>query len=43
MLVFYYILIAMITAISLAGSVAVVFKAGQKELLTKYGQEDEKQ
>lgn len=43
MIIFYYIIIAMIAAIMLAGSVAIVFKAGEKELLTKYGQEDEKQ
>lgn len=43
MTIYIYIILAMLAALLLAGSVAVVFKAGQKELLTKYGQEDKKQ
>ena len=42
MTVFYYILIAMISALSFAGAALVVFKAGEKDLICKYGQEDEK-
>jgi hypothetical protein len=33
----------MIAALVLAGSVAIVYHAGEKELICKYGQEDEKQ
>lgn len=43
MTVFYYILIAMFSALSFAGGALVVFKAGEKELICKYGQEDGKQ
>ena len=43
MTLFYYILIAMLAALMLAGSAVVVFKAGEKELICKYGMEDEKQ
>ena len=43
MTVFYYILIAMLTVLSLAAAALVVFKAGEKDLICKYGQEDGKQ
>lgn len=43
MTVFYYIVAAMFSAVLLSCSVAVVFRAGEKELLCKYGQEDKKQ
>lgn len=36
MTVFYYIIIAMLSALILAGGVAVVFRAGEKELLARY-------
>ena len=41
-----YILLGMFAALMLAASVVIVFRAGEKELLTKYGYitgEDEKQ
>lgn len=43
MTVFYYILFAMLAALMLAGAVAIVYHAGEKELICKYGQEDGKQ
>lgn len=43
MTVFYYILFAMISALTFAAGALVVFKAGEKDLICKYGQEDEKQ
>lgn len=39
-MIFFYILIAMISALSLAGAVVTVFKMGEKELISKYGQEE---
>lgn len=43
MTVLFYILIGMFSALALAAAVVVVFKAGEKELICKYGQEDGKQ
>lgn len=43
MTILFYILAAMFAALMLAGAVVVVFKAGEKELICKYGQEDGKQ
>lgn len=36
MTVFYYIMIAMLSALLLAGALVIVFRAGEKELLTRY-------
>lgn len=36
MTVFYYIMVAMLSALSLVGAVVVVFRAGEKELICKY-------
>lgn len=41
MTVLAYILLAMFTAVMLACSVVVVFRAGEKELICKYGYEEE--
>ena len=43
MTVFFIILFAMLTALTFAGGALVVFKAGEKELICKYGQEERKQ
>lgn len=46
MTIYIYIMLAMIAALLLVASVAIVYKAGEKELLVKYGyisEEDEKQ
>ena len=36
MTIFYYIIIAMLSALLLAGALVIVFRAGEKELLTRY-------
>lgn len=38
-MILFYILFAMLSALTLAGAVVTVFKMGEKELITKYGQE----
>ena len=43
MTVFYYIILAMLSALFLAGAVVTVFRIGEKDLICKYGQEDTKQ
>lgn len=43
MTVFYYIMATMVSILSFAGAACVVFKAGEKDLICKYEQEDEKQ
>lgn len=46
MTIYFYIICAMLAALLLAVSVAIVYKAGEKELLCKYGymsEEDGKQ
>lgn len=43
MTVFFYIIFGMVSALTLAGAALVVFKAGEKDLICKYGQEDGKQ
>lgn len=45
MTVLFYILIGMFSALMLAGSVVIVFKKGEKELICKYNNagEDNKQ
>ena len=46
MTIYIYIFVAMFFALMLAGSVAIVYHAGEKELLVKYGyisEEDKKQ
>lgn len=43
MTVFYIILFAMLTVLTFAGGALVVFKAGEKDLICKYGQEEKKQ
>ena len=43
MTIFFIILFAMLTALMFAGGALVVFKAGEKDLICKYGQEDKKQ
>lgn len=40
MTIFFYIMAAMLSALLLACSVFVVFRAGEKELICKYGQEE---
>ena len=40
MTIFYYIIIAMLSALTLAAAVCIVFKAGEKELLTRYNYDD---
>lgn len=40
MIIFFYIILAMISALSLVGAVVTVFKMGEKELICKYGQEE---
>lgn len=45
MTIYVYIMLAMLAALMLAASVTIVYKAGEKELLVKYGyisEEDEK-
>lgn len=37
MTIFVYIMLAMLTALMLVCSVVIVFRAGEKELLCKYG------
>ena len=41
-MIFVYIILAMISALMLAGAVVVVAKAGEKELICKYGYEEDK-
>ena len=41
-MIFFYTMFAMLSALTLAGAVCVVFKCGEKELICKYGQEEEK-
>lgn len=36
MTIFYYILVAMLSALMLGAAVVIVFKKGEKELLTQY-------
>ena len=46
MTIYIYIMLAMLAALMLAGAVVIVYKAGEKELLCKYGyisEEDTKQ
>ena len=44
MTIFIYIMLAMVSALMLAGAVVTAFKIGEKELICKYGNigEDEK-
>lgn len=37
MTIYLYLMLAMLAALMLAAAVTIVFKAGEKELLTKYG------
>ena len=37
MTIYIYIMLAMLAALMLAAAVTIVFKAGEKELLVKYG------
>ena len=41
-MILLYIFLAMLSALSLAGAVVTVFKMGEKELITKYGQEEKR-
>lgn len=41
MTVFYYILFAMLAALTFAGGALVVFKAGEKDLICKYNQQED--
>lgn len=43
MTVFYYIIFGMFSALTLAGGALVAFRAGEKDLICKYGQEDGEQ
>lgn len=43
MTLFYYFMIYATMIFSIIGAAFVVFKAGEKELICKYGQEDKKQ
>jgi hypothetical protein len=44
MTIFIYIFLGMLAALMLAGSVVIVYKAGEKELICKYNYvEDQKQ
>ena len=46
MTIYIYIMLAMLAALMLAAAVTIVYKAGEKELLVKYGyisEEDTKQ
>lgn len=43
MTLFLTILFAMLTALTFAGAALVVFKAGEKDLICKYGPEEKKQ
>lgn len=36
MIIFYYILVAMLSALMLGAAVVIVFKMGEEELITKY-------
>lgn len=42
MTILVYIMVAMFSALMLAGSVVVVFKTGEKELICKYDNKGEK-
>ena len=42
MAVFYYITFGMLTALTFAGGALVVFRAGEKDLICKYGPEEKK-
>ena len=39
-MIFFYIILAMLSALTLSGAVMVVYKEGEKELICKYGQEE---
>ncbi len=41
MTIFYYIMVAMLSAVMLTAAVVIVFKEGEKELICRYGQEGE--
>lgn len=41
-MILLYIFLAMLSALSLAVAVAVVYKEGEKELIYKYGQEEKR-
>ena len=41
MTIFFYIMAAMLSTLILAGSVLVVFRAGEKELICKYERGEE--
>jgi hypothetical protein len=41
-MIFFYIMLAMLSALTLAGAVVTVFKMGEKELICKYGQEEKR-
>lgn len=43
MTIFFYILFAMLTALTFAGGALAAFKAGEKDLICKYGPEEKKQ
>lgn len=41
-MILLYIFLAMLSALTLAGAVVVVFRMGEKELICKYGQEEKR-
>ena len=43
MFIFCYIIISMLLALLITGAAFAVFKAGEKDLICKYGQEDGEQ
>ena len=43
MTVFYFIIFGMLSALTFVGGSLVVFRAGEKDLICKYGQEEQKQ
>ena len=43
MIIFCYIIVSMLVALLIMGAAFAVFKAGEKDLICKYGQEDKKQ
>lgn len=43
MTIFYYFIACALITLTITGAAFVVFRAGEKELICKYGQEDDKQ
>lgn len=43
MVIFAYIMAAMLATLMLCGSVVVVYKAGEKEMICKYGYDEEEE